>query len=50
MTVAIHVEGLNKSFGGRRVVRDFSIDVEEGRITGFLGPIGWFVATHSPRW
>ena len=40
MTVAIHVEGLNKSFGGRRVVRDFSIDVEEGRITGFLGPNG----------
>ena len=38
MTAAIEVEGLNKSFGGRRVVRDFSIEVEEGRITGFLGP------------
>src|SRR5207253_2246896 len=34
------VEGLNKSFDGRRVVRDFSIAVEEGRITGFLGPNG----------
>ena len=40
MTVAIHVEDLNKSFGGRRVVKDFSIDVEQGRITGFLGPNG----------
>ncbi len=40
MTAAIEVEGLNKSFGGRRVVRDFSITVGEGRITGFLGPNG----------
>jgi len=40
MTVAIDVEGLNKSFDGRRVVKDFSIQVEEGRITGFLGPNG----------
>ena len=40
MTAAIRVEGLNKSFGGRRVVHDFSIAVEEGRITGFLGPNG----------
>ena len=40
MTAAIQVEGLDKSFGGRRVVRDFSIEVEEGRITGFLGPNG----------
>jgi ABC-2 type transport system ATP-binding protein len=40
VTIAIHVEGLDKSFGGRRVVRDFSIDVEESRITGFLGPNG----------
>ncbi len=40
MTAAIEVEGLNKSFGGRRVVKDFSIRVEPGRITGFLGPNG----------
>ncbi len=40
MTAAIDVQGLNKSFGGRRVVQDFSIRVETGRITGFLGPNG----------
>ena len=40
MSVAIEVEGLNKSFDGRRVVKDFSIAVEQGRITGFLGPNG----------
>lgn len=40
MTVAIDVHGLNKSFGGRRVVKDFAIQVQEGRITGFLGPNG----------
>jgi ABC-2 type transport system ATP-binding protein len=40
MSAAIQVEGLNKSFGGRRVVKDFAIEVEEGRITGFLGPNG----------
>jgi ABC-2 type transport system ATP-binding protein len=40
MTVAIDVEGLNKSFGDRRVVKDFAIQVEQGRITGFLGPNG----------
>jgi ABC-2 type transport system ATP-binding protein len=40
VTVAIQAEGLNKSFNGRRVVKDFSIAVEQGRITGFLGPNG----------
>jgi len=40
MSVAIDVQELNKSFGGRRVVKDFSIQVETGRITGFLGPNG----------
>ncbi len=40
MTIAIDVQGLNKSFGAHRVVKDFSIQVEEGRITGFLGPNG----------
>ena len=40
MTAAIEVAGLNKSFGGRPVVRDFSIRVEAGRICGFLGPNG----------
>jgi ABC-2 type transport system ATP-binding protein len=37
---AIDVEGLNKSFGGKRVVKDLSIRVAPGRITGFLGPNG----------
>ena len=36
----IDVEGLTKSFGGRRVVDDFSIRVERGQIFGFLGPNG----------
>jgi ABC-2 type transport system ATP-binding protein len=40
VSLAIDVEGLNKSFGGRRVVQDLSIQVEEGRICGFLGPNG----------
>ena len=40
MTDAIDVRGLNKSFGGKHVVRDVSIRVGEGRITGFLGPNG----------
>ena len=40
MSIAIDVKGLDKSFAGRRVVKDFSIQVEQGRITGFLGPNG----------
>lgn len=40
MTAAIDVHGLNKSFGDKHVVRDVSIKVETGRITGFLGPNG----------
>lgn len=39
MTV-IDVQGLVKSFGGRRVVDDVSLSVEEGEIAGFLGPNG----------
>ena len=37
---AIDVRGLTKSFNGRRVVDDFSMRVERGRIYGFLGPNG----------
>ena len=40
MALAIDVHGLNKYFGDRHVVRDVSIAVEEGHITGFLGPNG----------
>ena len=38
--LAIEVKGLNKSFGDKHVVKDFSIQVPKGRITGFLGPNG----------
>ena len=40
MTLAIDVSDLNKSFGGHRVVRDVALKIEEGHITGFLGPNG----------
>ena len=40
MTYAIDVAGLSKSFGGKRVVDDFAIQLGEGRICGFLGPNG----------
>ena len=39
-TDAIEVEGLAKSFAGRKVVDDVSIRVAAGRIFGFLGPNG----------
>ncbi len=38
--LAVDVRGLNKSFGPRRVVQDLAIQVERGKITGFLGPNG----------
>jgi ABC-2 type transport system ATP-binding protein len=38
--IAIEVEGLTKSFGGRKVVRDLSMQVRRGEIYGFLGPNG----------
>jgi ABC-2 type transport system ATP-binding protein len=38
--LVIDVQGLNKSFGDKHVVKDFSIRVPRGRITGFLGPNG----------
>ncbi|OYX32378.1 MAG: multidrug ABC transporter ATP-binding protein [Caulobacterales bacterium 32-69-10] len=40
VSLAIDVRGLNKSFGPKHVVKDVSIQVEEGRICGFLGPNG----------
>jgi ABC-2 type transport system ATP-binding protein len=40
VSLAIDVTGLNKSFGDKHVVQDVSIQVEEGRICGFLGPNG----------
>lgn len=38
--IAIDVEGLTKSFGGKRVVDNLSMQVPRGRIQGFLGPNG----------
>lgn len=40
MSLAIDVSGLNKSFGDKHVVNDVSIQVETGKICGFLGPNG----------
>jgi ABC-2 type transport system ATP-binding protein len=36
----IDVHGLNKHFGDKHVVKDFSLQVAEGEIFGFLGPNG----------
>jgi ABC-2 type transport system ATP-binding protein len=38
--IAIDVHGLTKSFDGRKVVRDLSMQVRRGTIYGFLGPNG----------
>ncbi len=38
--LVIDVENLNKSFGAKHVVRDFSLQVRRGEIYGFLGPNG----------
>ncbi len=38
--IAIDVHGLTKSFDGRVVVRDLSMQVKRGEIYGFLGPNG----------
>jgi ABC-2 type transport system ATP-binding protein len=38
--IAIDVSGLSKSFDGRVVVRDLSMQVKRGSIYGFLGPNG----------
>jgi len=38
--IAIDVEGLSKSFNGREVVHDLSMQVKRGTIYGFLGPNG----------
>ena len=38
--VAIDVKGLTKSFDGRTVVQNLSMQVRRGSIYGFLGPNG----------
>jgi ABC-2 type transport system ATP-binding protein len=38
--IAIEVEGLTKSFDGKQVVRNLTMQVKRGSIYGFLGPNG----------
>src|SRR5262249_24074189 len=38
--LAIDVKGLTKSFNGKQVVRNVSLQVRTGQIYGFLGPNG----------
>ena len=38
--IVIDVHGLTKTFGGRAVVRNLSMQVKRGQIYGFLGPNG----------
>ena len=40
MSLAIDVTGLTKRYGARAVVDQLSIQLETGRICGFLGPNG----------
>src|SRR2546422_1835647 len=40
MTSIIEVEGLTKSYGGKRGIAEVSFQVEEGDVFGFLGPNG----------
>ena len=40
MTLAIDVHDLSKSFGPMKAVKNIAIQVEQGHITGFLGPNG----------
>ena len=39
-TYAIDIQGLNKSFAGKHVVRDLALQVKPGEIFGFIGPNG----------
>ena len=38
--IVIDVHNLSKSFGGKKVVENLSMQVKRGRIHGFLGPNG----------
>src|SRR5512136_421607 len=40
MAAIIEVQGLTKSYGGKRGIIDVSFEVNEGEIFGFLGPNG----------
>ena len=36
----IEVQGLTKSYGGRKAIEDLNFEVNEGEVVGFLGPNG----------
>ena len=40
MSNVLHISGLNKSYNGRKVVDNISLDVETGDIVGLIGPNG----------
>ena len=40
MNAHLHVEGLQKTFKKRQVVKNFSLDIESGEVIGLLGPNG----------
>lgn len=37
---AVEIKGLNKSFGKRRIIRDFDLTVKEGEFIAMMGPSG----------
>ncbi|MDG4750697.1 ATP-binding cassette domain-containing protein [Micromonospora sp. WMMD718] len=40
MTSVLRLDGVDRSFGGRQVLKDVSFDVTAGRVTGFVGGNG----------
>ena len=40
MTSTLRVQGLQKSYGARRVVSDVSLEIDSGEVVGLLGPNG----------
>ncbi|WP_115723661.1 ATP-binding cassette domain-containing protein, partial [Alysiella crassa] len=36
----LHVQGLQKTFKKRQVVKNFSLDIDSGEVIGLLGPNG----------
>ena len=40
MEVSFHASQLKKVYAGRAVVKDVSINVEQGEVVGLLGPNG----------
>jgi len=40
MDHCIELNNVNKHFGGKHVVKDLTIRIPTGKITGFLGPNG----------